>query len=78
VPVAEHGEEHPDGASVLEPRVLGDVDAALLPAARGFAQRRRCGRLGRDTEVGDSLRSEFASDPAGADRASRLVGNEPP
>jgi hypothetical protein len=77
-PVAEQREEHPNGASVLEPRVLGDIDAAFLPATRCLAQRWRGDRLGGKAELRDALCGQLACDPAGANRRLALRGERPP
>ena len=83
-PLAEQRQEHPHGAAVLEPRVLGDVDAALLPPRRGLAQRRRGDRLGsRSRDPGRAAprvrrrSSRRGSSPRAWSRTSRRNGSSP-
>jgi hypothetical protein len=77
-PVAEQWDEHPHGTPMLEPRAVGDVDAALLPTSRGSRS------VGAAACSACGLRSgtrRAASSPAiQAARvvASRLVLNDPP
>lgn len=69
-PIAKQRQEHPHGAAMLQPGVLGDVDPALLPAARGLAQRRCPNRIG-GVERRDALRGELGGNPSSTN--SRLT-----
>ena len=71
-PVSEHRQEHAHGASMLQPSVLGDVDATLLPALGSLTEGPGCRRFVGQSELRDALRGELAGDPAGANRRLAL------
>src|SRR5206468_4143837 len=73
-PITEQRQEHPHGAAMLQSRVLGNVDAALLPSLRRLAQRRGGGGLARSAEHRYALTRKLAGDPASADGRFALRG----